>query len=92
MREAGSPQADRGDQPEEPDHAPGDAGPGQEATKAVADNWDSWQGEPGIVRDLPSLRECVRSTDAGTEVEGPGGSWNHRAERGNQPDRAPKAG
>ena len=32
----------------------------------------SCQGGPGIVKDVPPLRECGRGTDAGTEVEGPG--------------------
>ena len=39
----------------------------------------SCQGGPGIVKDVPPLRECGRGTDAGTEVEGPArGSWDHR--------------
>ena len=31
----------------------------------------SCQGGPGIVKDVPPLRECERALDAGTEVEGP---------------------
>ena len=39
----------------------------------------SRQGGPGIVKDVPPLRECGRGTDAGTEVEGnTRGSWDHR--------------
>ena len=57
----------------------------------------SCQGEPGIVKDMPPLRECGRGTDAGTEVEGHArGSGDHREpERGNQPeepDHAPRHG
>ena len=40
----------------------------------------SWQGEPGLVKDVPPLREGERDTDAGTESEGPArGSRNHRS-------------
>ena len=39
----------------------------------------SCQGEPGIVKDMPPLRECGRGTDAGTELEGHArGSGDHR--------------
>ena len=31
----------------------------------------SCQGGPGIVKDVPPLRECGRGTDGGTVVEGP---------------------
>ena len=80
----GSPGLERGHQPEEFDHArrplPGWAMP-----------WDSWQGEPGVVKEVPHLRGRQRGTDAGTKVEGPArGSWDHRAQKnGNQPDQAP---
>jgi hypothetical protein len=68
----GSPEPERGNQPEEPDHA-------RKPTPEWAMPWDSWQGEPGVVKDLPPLRECGRGTDGGTVVEGPArGSWDHR--------------
>ena len=39
----------------------------------------SCQGGPGIVKDVPPLRECERGTDPGTEVEGSvRGSRDHR--------------
>ena len=38
----------------------------------------SCQDGPGIVKDVPPLRECGRGTEAGTEVEGPArGSRDH---------------
>ena len=41
---------------------------------------DSWHGEPGVVKDVPHLREWGRGTDTGTEAEGPArGSGNHRS-------------
>ena len=37
------------------------------------------KANPGIVKDVPPLRECGRGTDGGTVVEGPArGSWDHR--------------
>ena len=52
--------------------------------------WDSWQGEPGIVKDGPPIRGRGRGTDARTEVEGParGKQGSPEPERGNQPDHA----
>ena len=39
----------------------------------------SCQGGPGIVKDVPPLRECERGADGGTVVEGPArGSRDHR--------------
>ena len=39
----------------------------------------SCQVGPGIVKDVPPLRECGRGTDGGTVVEGPArGSRDHR--------------
>ena len=53
---------------------------GQE-TVAPREPWDSWQGEPGIVKDGPPLREWERGTYTGTEVEIPArGSWDARAQ------------
>ena len=53
-------------------------GPGQEAMGQQRPS-ASCQGEPGIVKDVPPLRECGRGTDGGTVVEGPArGSWDHR--------------
>ena len=45
--------------------------------------WASCQGEPGIVKDGPPIRDRGRGTDAGTKVEGPA--------RGSRDDRAQNA-
>ena len=54
-------------------------GRGQDAV-AQHTPWDSWQGEPGVAKEVPPLRECERGTDAGTKAEGPArGSRNNRS-------------
>ena len=56
-------------------------GPGWARPEAIVQQRPSasCQGEPGIVKDVPPLRECGRGTDGGTVVEGPArGSWDHR--------------
>ena len=56
----------------EADHAP-------KATPEWVSPSASCQGGPGIVKDVPPLRECGRGTDGGTVVEGHArGSWDHR--------------
>ena len=56
-------------------------GRGQDAV-AQQTPWDSWHSEPGVVKEVPPLRECERGTHTGTEVEGsPRGSWDHRAQK-----------
>ena len=58
----------------------GRSGRGQDAVVQQTP-WDSWHGEPGVVKEVPPIRECGRGTDNGTEVEGPArGSWNDRAQ------------
>ena len=53
-------------------------GRGQEAV-AQQTPWASWHSEPGVVKEVPPLRECERGTDGGTVVEGPArGSWHDR--------------
>ena len=45
--------------------------------------WDSRHGEPGVVKDVPHLREWGRGTDTGTEAKGPAReSRNHRSLNG----------
>ena len=56
-------------------------GPGQEAMGQQTP-WDSWHSGPGVVKDVPPLRECERGTHTGTEVESPArGSRDHRAQK-----------
>ena len=44
--------------------------------------WDSWQGEPGFVKNEPPIRDRGLGTDAGTKAEGPArGSKDHRAQK-----------
>ena len=56
----------------------GRSGRGQDAVVQQTP-WDSWHGEPGVVKEVPPVRECRRGTDAGTEVESPRrGSRDHQ--------------
>ena len=54
------------------------SGRGQDAV-ARQTPWDSWHSEPGVVKEVPPLRECERGTHTGTEVEG--SAWGSRNNR-----------